>query len=221
LWGDLLQRASELRNTDHSLLWDATQKYRTAAATATTGAVVYTHWAQALARLGRADEAEKVFKRSVDEYPRDYLGYFDWAEYLSGNSLTPTGDLDGIRDFNRLRHAARLYRLSISHNPEIDWTWVRLGQVELLLDRPAEAQAAFQRGIALNGRSVEAREGLCQSLEAAHDPDEPLARSRASAVRAAAGRTKPWITIPNSHPCAATDGPAGPTPQLARTALRD
>ena len=121
LWGDLLQKASELRGGDDVLLWDATERYANSVATADTTAVVYTHWAKALALLEHHDEAQAKFAEAVHAYPTDYLAYFDWAEYLSGPYSERSWRNISAKDDDRLREAAKLY------SGRLGWMAPRIG----------------------------------------------------------------------------------------------
>ena len=197
LWGDLLQKASDLRGQDTALLEDAIDKYAAAIALADATGVAYTHWGQVLDKLGRQQEGAAQYAKAVAEHDDDYLAHYDLAEHLMGRLPAEAG-----ADPN-LRLAIDHYARSAELQPGNDWTLTRWGQALLRRGDHAGAAAKFRDAIRISGGNAAARQGLCEA-----EVPEPAARGshpscqRAAAILAAQTQLATAPTASNAHPCA-------------------
>ncbi|MGH7290678.1 MAG: hypothetical protein ACREJT_05685, partial [Myxococcota bacterium] len=197
LWGDLLQKASDLRGQDTALLEDAIDKYAAAIALADETGVAYTHWGQVLDKLGRQQEGATKYAQAVAEHDDDYLAHYDLAEHLMGR-LPAEASADP-----NLALAIDHYARSAELQPGNDWTLTRWGQALLRQGDNAGAAAKFRDAIRLSGGNAAARQGLCEA-----EVPEPAARAhhpscqRAAAILAAHSPNGTAPAASNAPPCA-------------------
>ena len=205
VWGDLLMQASDLRGDDAALLEDAIDKYAAAIAIADETGIAYTHWGQALDKLGRVQEGATKFAEAVAEHDDDFLAQYDLAERLMMGLPANPAEAAAAPDLARaIDHYGRSARLQ----PDNDWTLTRWGQALLRRQDLARAAEKFREAIRLSGSNVAAREGLCEAE--VPDPgarhDHPSCRRAASlalvqssrATSSAAGTDPPCASITTS-----------------------
>ena len=206
LWGDLLQKASELagrtppcwRTQSTNTQRRSTSPTRPGSPTP-TGVKRWTSWA--VSRKCATKYAEAVAK-----HDDDYLAHYDLAEHLMDRLPAEAG-----ADPN-LRLAIDHYERSAELQPGNDWTLTRWGQALLRRGDHAGAAAKFRDAIRISGGNAAARQGLCEA-----EVPEPAARAsypscqRAAAILAAQTQLATAPTASNAQPCAtATMSTASP-----------
>lgn len=138
--------------------------------------------ADALARLGRHQEAENAYRVSLELSPRNSAAWFDLADLL-------------YLDLERLEEAERAYRQVIEYNPSEPWAWLGLGCVLHDLRRE-EAGPVLRRSVRLDGSSSDALNALAWHLHLHGDPTEALTHSTRAVELAP---DNPWFT--HTHAC--------------------
>ncbi len=119
--------------------------------------VVLASWYQ---HLGRPDRALATLEEGAAAFPR--------------NVILQTAVIDARLRAHRIgpEEAAEALRPIAERHPDLFEAQVNLGVALLKSQRPAEAEAAFRRAVALNPGGTQAREGLFMALVAQGKPPE-------------------------------------------------
>jgi predicted Zn-dependent protease len=88
---------------------------------------------KAAVELGQFDQALPELERSVELKPD-----FPYTHHLLGRAYRHTG---------RLKEALAAHQRCLALTPDFSWCWLELGEVQLLLQQPAEAIQSLKAGL--------------------------------------------------------------------------